>query len=192
MTSQSAGLISALCTDLTAEAKVAVARAVRPVALDLQAGVKRGTPPPVRVDRIGDRVMSEDAAVKKLGRRRFATLEKAGMLRFAQQGQARTVRMSGKRGPTGQLKASWLIEFSGDGAMGEVFNTRQYAPFVNYGTGTRGASAAHAALPEGYSHGSKPGMVAQDMTTEPVRAAETALHARLEDELSRLGEKVLT
>lgn len=189
---QIAGLVSALCTAMTEETKAAAARAVIPVALALHAGVKRATPPPRRVDRVSDRVMSEDAALKTLGKRRFGRLANSGMLRMSQQGNQRVVRMANKRGPTGQLKNAWLLEPSGDGTFAEVFNTRQYAPFVNYGTGRRGAAAAHAALPPDYAHGAGAGMAAQDMTTEPTARAEADLARRLESELGSVGEKVLS
>jgi len=61
----------------------------------------------------------------------------------------------------GRLRASINVVFFDNGLTADVGTDVEYAPFVEFGTGRRGAASGHYILPEGYVHGPKAGMPAQ-------------------------------
>lgn len=65
------------------------------------------------------------------------------------------------KGLGGRLRGSIQVRFYNNGMTAEVGTNVAYAPYVEFGTGVRGAGSAHPPLPPGYVHGSKAGMPAQ-------------------------------
>lgn len=61
----------------------------------------------------------------------------------------------------GELRADIKTRFTDDGLMGHVGTNVAHGPFVEFGTGQRGAASA-VTIPDGveYSYGQKPGMAA--------------------------------
>lgn len=71
------------------------------------------------------------------------------------------VRKDPKAKVGGRLRASYQIQFFNNGFTSEVGTNVEYAAFVEFGTGQRGAASGLAYLPPNYSHGTIPGQSAQ-------------------------------
>ncbi len=71
------------------------------------------------------------------------------------------VRKDPKAKVGGRLRASYQIEFSNNGFTGTIGTNVEYAAFVEFGTGQRGAASGLSYLPPNYRHGSIPGQSAQ-------------------------------
>lgn len=86
---------------------------------------------------------------------------------------------------SGKLKRSGRTEYSPEGLSGSVVYDAEHAAFVEFGTGRRGASSPHPALPEGYRHGRKPGMRAQPYIAPAIKAVERRFIEQTKKNLSR-------
>lgn len=71
------------------------------------------------------------------------------------------VRKDPKAKVGGRLRASYRIQFYNNGFTSEVGTNVEYAAFVEFGTGQRGAASGLSYLPSNYKHGVIPGQAAQ-------------------------------
>lgn len=77
-------------------------------------------------------------------------------------------------GPTGDLARGWDMtpgggELTPTGAYAEIFNNVEYAPYVEFGTGQRGAASSFPGKPEGINYTAGwAGMAARPMLTPSV------------------------
>jgi HK97 gp10 family phage protein len=71
------------------------------------------------------------------------------------------VRKDPKAKVGGRLRASYQIQFLNNGFTSEVGTNVEYAAFVEFGTGQRGAASGLTYLPAEYRHGTIPGQTAQ-------------------------------
>lgn len=85
---------------------------------------------------------------------------------------------------TGRLRSSIRAAVDGTQLNGEVFTNVFYAPFLEFGTGQRGASSSHPPLPQGYVHGSVPGAGAQPFLFPAWEDEREDLVARLADAMA--------
>ena len=85
-------------------------------------------------------------------------------------------------GPTGNLASAISSEMSavGDGFRGEVFDSMDYAAYVNYGTGSRGSSSAVPERPAEITYtGSWLGMTARPFMSQAAADARPRFDAAL-------------
>lgn len=74
-------------------------------------------------------------------------------------------------GPTGDFARGFQFEArtTESGAVGEITNNVEYAPYVEFGTGARGSGSSFPGKPEGIQYTSSwPGMIARPTLTPAV------------------------
>lgn len=94
------------------------------------------------------------------GRAKFKELIQEHTLAI-QKGARQRCPVNKLKGLGGRLRGSINPKFFNNGFTGEVGSNVDYAPFVEFGTGRRGAASPHPPLPSGYIHGPRAGMPAQ-------------------------------
>lgn len=62
---------------------------------------------------------------------------------------------------TGRLRSSIQVQFLNNGMAASVSTNVEYAGFIEFGTGRRGAGTNRQTLPEGYVHGPSAGLTAR-------------------------------
>jgi HK97 gp10 family phage protein len=89
---------------------------------------------------------------------------------------------------TGELRANIRTHFTDDGLLGSVGTDVAHGPFVEFGTGQRGA-ASGVAIPEGvdYQYGSKAGMPAQPFLFPAFEMERPTFESSLRDVGGRIG-----
>jgi hypothetical protein len=111
-------------------------------------------------------------------------LRVSGGVKIALQGSALNVMNEAKRQApvdTGLLRASIRPTFYNNGLTVQVGSDVFYAPFVEFGTGRRGASSNHPPLPDTYAHGPKPGRKATPYLWPAAELERPKLIAKLKD-----------
>ena len=87
---------------------------------------------------------------------------------------------------TGATKSSIQV-FPEDELTAYVGPTTSYAPFIEFGTGRRGASSNHPDLPSGYRHGPSVGGRAQPFLTPALEAEQKQFRKALTEVMNRVG-----
>jgi len=83
----------------------------------------------------------------------------------------------------GRLRGSIMIRFYNNGLTAEVGTNVEYAAFVEFGTGRRGAGAALQSVPAEYTYGSSAGMTAQPYLWPALEAERPKFVARVRSEV---------
>lgn len=99
--------------------------------------------------------------------------------------------------PGNLLEQSIRADFYFDGTQGVVSTNTPYAKFVEYGTGQRGSSGSASGeevgpLPDGYRHGSKPGMQARPFMFPSYQEERDRFIENLSADLGRAVQRVKT
>ena len=91
-----------------------------------------------------------------------------------------------EKGVGGTLRASIRPSYYNNGLTADVGTNLQYGPFVEFGTGRSGAASDHPPLPEGYTHGAKPGMPAQPYLYPAFEAERPSFESKMKDIVEHL------
>jgi hypothetical protein len=91
---------------------------------------------------------------------------------------------------TGQLRGDIKTRFTSDGTLGSVGTDVNHGPFVEFGTGRRGASSG-VTIPDGidYQYGSKAGMIAQPFLFPSLEEERPTYEQALKGVLRNLGTR---
>ncbi len=85
----------------------------------------------------------------------------------------------------GRLRGSIMIRFYNNGLTAEVGSNVEYAAFVEFGTGRRGAGAGLRSVPAEYAYGNSAGMNAQPYLWPALEAERPKFIARVRNEVGR-------